>query len=149
MPWPCYFIEEPPLCSFEHDGKIYHYVDTRGMRVGAMWYSRGDDGKIIDEATRRAWNLADHYWAHNAQRPPLYVALPCVYSTGPGLQVFGVDWKCYSKEQGHYGGWQVSGAPPAITVQPSINIVGSYHGWLQNGVVSEDCEGRVYAGLPR
>lgn len=40
--------------------------------------------------------------------------------------------------------WTVNGDPPNISVSPSINAVGDYHGWLQNGVLSDDCEGRRF-----
>ena len=43
--------------------------------------------------------------------------------------------------------WQVSGEPPNVTVRPSINIVGSYHGWITDGVISDDVEGRTFQGI--
>jgi hypothetical protein len=32
--------------------------------------------------------------------------------------------------------WQRSGEAPMITVAPSINIVGAWHGWLRDGKLS-------------
>ena len=32
-------------------------------------------------------------------------------------------------------GWKVTGALPNVTVHPSINIVGSWHGWIRAGVI--------------
>lgn len=143
--WKCKFFVDPPLESYELTGKTYYYVDTSKLLVGAMWHPRGDDGKLIDlEIHRTKGHLTDHYWDHNAVvRLPINVALPCRYSTGDGIQVFCIDSKCHDS-RGYYDGWTVSGEIPNITVHPSINIVGSYHGWLQNGVVSQDCEGRNY-----
>lgn len=51
--------------------------------------------------------------------------------------------------------WSVTGEAPNFTVSPSINCYESrgkdgvlyrqgWHGWLQNGVLSDDCEGRTY-----
>jgi hypothetical protein len=51
--------------------------------------------------------------------------------------------------------WEVTGEAPNFTVTPSINCLEirnkdgnvwhpGYHGWLQNGVLSDDCEGRIY-----
>lgn len=40
--------------------------------------------------------------------------------------------------------WQRSGEPPRITARPSIASPG-YHGWLTDGVLSDDLEGRSYA----
>lgn len=69
---------------------------------------------------------------HAAKRPPLIVQLPG--RGGP----FCMD-ALYANEA-----WTVTGDPPNITVSPSINAVGDYHGWLQNGVLSDDCEGRTF-----
>jgi len=51
-------------------------------------------------------------------------------------------------------GWDVTikgemcdGEPLYITVHPSINCVGSYHGWLKNGIISKDVEGRKYPDI--
>ena len=45
--------------------------------------------------------------------------------------------------------WDVVGEAPNFTVNPSINFhpgdrQHGWHGWLQNGVLSDDCEGRTY-----
>lgn len=40
--------------------------------------------------------------------------------------------------------WTRTGVPPNVTVTPSVNAVGRYHGWLRDGVLTEDCEGRVF-----
>ncbi|MDB5056000.1 MAG: hypothetical protein JWM44_4050 [Bacilli bacterium] len=46
-------------------------------------------------------------------------------------------------------GWNVIGEAPNFTVTPSINRYASYnhkgwHGYITNGVLTDDCEGRVY-----
>lgn len=69
----------------------------------------------------------------------------------PNRDIFDI----YSKSSdGTY--WTVTGDAPNFTVSPSINCkhdVGDsapwwalrgWHGWLQNGVLSADCEGRQY-----
>jgi hypothetical protein len=45
--------------------------------------------------------------------------------------------------------WTRTGTPPEITMSPSINFTGSYHGWVQNGYVTEECEGRRFDDLGR
>ena len=80
--------------------------------------------------------LSDYYREQNTGRRPLFVILP-------GRHLFLVDGKCW-KDGKAYGGWTVTGDAPNITISPSINIGGNYHGWLQNGVISEDCEGRKF-----
>jgi hypothetical protein len=48
-------------------------------------------------------------------------------------------------EQGkprRFPAWTRTGEPPNVTANPSINWVGFYHGWLKNGVLTDDCEAR-------
>ncbi len=33
--------------------------------------------------------------------------------------------------------WLVTGQPPNLTVTPSINVVGVWHGWIRNGELVE------------
>ena len=40
--------------------------------------------------------------------------------------------------------WTRTGEAPNVTVTPSINNVGRYHGWLTNGVLTDNCEGRKF-----
>jgi hypothetical protein len=42
------------------------------------------------------------------------------------------------------GHWTRTGNAPHLTVTPSILTPG-YHGWLQNGILSDDLDGRTYA----
>jgi hypothetical protein len=43
-------------------------------------------------------------------------------------------------------GWTLTltedGSP--FTATPSVNVEGCYHGWLQNGALTDDCEGRAF-----
>jgi hypothetical protein len=40
--------------------------------------------------------------------------------------------------------WTVTGKPPNVSATPSINFVGKYHGYVTNGVVTDDVEGRKF-----
>ncbi len=40
--------------------------------------------------------------------------------------------------------WTRTGALPMVTARPSINSVGRYHGWLTDGVLSDDVDGRHF-----
>ncbi len=45
--------------------------------------------------------------------------------------------------------WTVTGEAPMLTARPSINCLTDevgigYHGWLTDGVLSDDLEGRTY-----
>lgn len=61
----------------------------------------------------------------------------------------GVEWMIYSYASGNpKSKWTVQGAPPNITVSPSISQVGIYHGYIRNGVITDDCEGRKFPKFP-
>jgi hypothetical protein len=122
--------------------KIVEYTDWTEMKIGDMFY-----GPTESEAYARdlKWdslvrvyskNLSNYYRVHNSHRRPLFVVLP-------GNTLFCVDGQCWSNGE-CYGGWSVTGDAPLITVQPSINLGGVYHGFLQHGIISPDCEGRQY-----
>lgn len=61
----------------------------------------------------------------------------------------GAHWGIYGRMSDGSPGWDVTGELPNITARPSINsyptkIHEGYHGWLTNGVLSDDLEGRMY-----
>jgi hypothetical protein len=134
MPWECRLVVPT--------GRI----SQTGARVGDMFfYNEAADPKPDDYESdlwhwARLWAagkvLSEHYWQHNSHRLPLLVWLP-------GLELFCVDGMTMNKGR-RSGGWQVTGTAPLITVAPSINCVGRYHGHLQAGVITDDCEGRRY-----
>lgn len=153
MSWLCQLIDvvDTQLIEFEPppgggvsgetmlvtaDGQLHSIAE---LPIGTMFYGRQDDG--WPWYCCRDDKLADYYKQHNQHRPPILVLLP-------GRTLFCLDGACWGpgpdNKIRYYGGWQVTGTAPMITVAPSINIVGSYHGWLQNGVISDDCEGRRY-----
>lgn len=69
---------------------------------------------------------------------PYFIALPGGSCWSPWCMA-------YNAEQGHHGdGWTMTGPLEALTVTPSINAVGSYHGFVTAGVISDDCEGRKF-----
>jgi hypothetical protein len=54
----------------------------------------------------------------------------------------GTDWMIDGPAR-NGGGWTRTGEPPHITARPSIASPG-YHGWLDNGILSDDLDGRSY-----
>jgi len=83
--------------------------------------------------------LSPAYLAERRQkRQPLVVVLP-------GGAYFCIDCRAWSEGKSYGDGWTVTGEPPNVTLSPSINIIGHYHGWIQNGVITDDCEGRTFA----
>jgi hypothetical protein len=141
-------------------------LDFDKFAIGDMAYYHEAGIPLRNAARLRELHLTAHYFAHNAGRPPLVLALPDYSSPGAKLY-FTVDGQCYSGTctrcqksvgrgcacpgvwtvRGHYDAWTVSGAPPAITVAPSINYdvpaqdgypaEHRYHGFVQNGIIGD------------
>lgn len=128
MPWPCTgpYVSRDAACE-ANDGKP--------PRIGAIWY----DHRLL--AARHRPSLSQKYLA---QRAPLVIALP-----GYDFPLDALEWKWDGTKVIYHGnGWTISGDPPKITVTPSINLYGIWHGHITNGVVTKDAEGRVFAGEP-
>lgn len=124
MPWTCRLILEPELDEHGH-------IDMSKREVGDMWYLNLPQEELLKR------NLTAQYFSKNSNRKPLVVLLP-------GKTYFLIDGKCFNHQRGYYDGWEVNGDPPNITVSPSINIEGRYHGFLQNGVIGDDVDGRKF-----
>lgn len=97
---------------------------------------RGDIGDVDEHPAIGDAFYDDDYPSHaissaHAGKRPICVRLPgnvyfCVYSKQitDGVQ--------------HEPGWAVSGEPDALTLQPSVNIKGIWHGFITNGAFSPD-----------
>lgn len=73
----------------------------------------------------------------------------CLVVKLPGLiggVMRGILWHIDHPTSDDGPGWTRTGTPPNVTATPSINFVGYYHGWLTNGVLSDDVEGRTFDG---
>lgn len=81
---------------------------------------------------RREWLSTGYLERHLANRPPVWVYLP------------GGRWICVDARPDKGMEWQVGGDPPRITVMPAIHLVGVYCGWLIDGVLGDDRDGRTY-----
>lgn len=126
MTWPCRLLDKCPL-------DVHGWPDLSAMQIGDMYFIDAPEAEL-----REKYQLSDYYWTNNVRnRKPLMIVLPWGNGERLSKQFFSVDGKCYSGEKGYYGGWTVTGTPPAITVAPSINIVSSYHGFVQNGIVGD------------
>ena len=129
MPWTIRMIPAPG------DGP----EDTafKDLRVGDMWFAP----YLLEYPEGHIFRPAAKYYTRNSGRPPLVVCLPALAGGRVDWCVDGPPW-IGGKPTGD--GWDVSGEPPLITVSPSVNIHGCYHGFIQNGVISDDCENRKY-----
>lgn len=132
MPWQCRLVgsreERQQLKDTQPDGRL---------PIGTMWYHHeGPPAGTVREPN--AFLSVEYYRDHLGKRPALWVRLPnrddfCLDSVSRD-----------GRADGSGRGWTVTGDAPNVTVSPSINDVGYYHGWLQNGVLSEDVEGRTF-----
>ncbi len=94
---------------------------------------------LVGSGNESATRLSPQYYSVNGLvRPPLVVFMP-------GNRPFCVDHVFSSGERGWHGsGWKVSGDPENLTLQPSVNLVGTYHGYITDGVIGDEVEGRKY-----
>ena len=116
-----------------------HLVDKRPSGLGEpgdMWFTEVE-GETPDYYCHEG-RLSDEYVAtYLGKRRPLVVVIGFIHpQPGEKGQVgFGIDTATTSGDRHH--GWTVTGEAPNITVSPSINIIGLWHGWLTNGVLSD------------
>jgi len=154
MPWPIRFLEAPRLRHY--DGT----VNFDKLSIGDLCYYHYQGKPCMDRAVLDRLNLTAYYFANNAHRPPLILAMPDAASPGRP-RYFMVDGQCYSNKctrcghrcwdkckcpgehtpRGYYDGWTVTGVAPNITVQPSVDFDDEgekhYHGFVQNGVIGD------------
>lgn len=73
--------------------------------------------------------LSDAYWnLPEPRRDPLCVVLP------EGTHFY-LDSKQVTDGLMHEPGWTITGTAPMVTVSPSINCLGRWHGFLESGVL--------------
>ncbi len=85
--------------------------------------------KLTDFEGRKEIGAIWHYPAETR----LFITLPCG-------SAFPAD--------GHHetaDPWTVTGEPPTLTIAPSINVHGGWHGFIKNGVISDDMGGKTFA----
>ena len=103
------------------------------VQVGEMWLApwllKGG------QPTSETYLSTTYINERMAHRAPLMVRLPG-----------GIDFCLDSRADcpGGEVGWTVTGEPPHITVSPSINVMRTYHGFIRQGVITDDCEGRTF-----
>lgn len=130
MPWTCRLRE----FTLDDHGQSFAVGDM--FYLPRHLYDHPDDPVYWLRHWER--HLSDYYRQHNSHRAPIMVCLP-------GNCLWCVDSQTVDNGQwSGASGWTVTGEAPFITVAPSINIGGTYHGYLQNGVISDDVDGRSY-----
>lgn len=71
-------------------------------------------------------------WSYPSQPDRVFITLPCG-------SAFPAD--------GHHetaDPWRVTGELPNISMQPSIRVHGGWHGFITDGVLSDDLEHKVF-----
>ena len=117
MTWPVYFVEDAGLSQDPSDEgvkwSLVRKTDGTVLRLrdadpGAMWINAHCQNKTCKGAERGG----------------------CLVVKIPG----GNNWQIDHPESGGNASyWTREGEPPNVTVSPSINIPGYYHGWLRAG----------------
>ena len=133
MSWPCFIVSlrhhPPEKCA---DG---------GMMTHA--YFVGADGKIYETNRERAQRHGHLLLVPGAMylvpRHVVHDGCDLIHVWLPG----GRFWCPQRPANNSNRPWVCRGEPPLLTCSPSVDI-SVYHGWLQNGVLSDDVEGRVY-----
>lgn len=115
MSWPVRMVPAPVTSD-----------DYAALRAGDAFECAPADRPLFQ-------NIAPEH----AGKRAVLVKLPC----GTLFNIYGTTWS-----QGRAGpsGWSVSGTAPSVTLSPSVNIGGGWHGYIRDGVISDDVSGRTF-----
>lgn len=122
MSWPIRLIPAPTN-DVGPDGK----TGFERRAVGDAWF------EDRPEKVRRRHLLSPEH----AGKRALVLVLPC----GTDFAVYGPTW---TAGQAGAKGWVVAGDPPRLTLTPSVNIGGGWHGHIRDGVISDDVSGIAF-----
>lgn len=106
-------------------------------QIGDAWYA---DYLINDPDYATFWNnrkSPEYVRDWEGKRPPIYIQLPAPDGGS-------VHWCIDEKASNSDSGWTVIGELPNLTITPSILMYGCYHGWVRDGELTDDIEGRTY-----
>lgn len=116
---------------------LEHEPKPGEAKPGDMWFCPWYLENIDAESLKTI--LSPQYISETmAKRAPICVALP-------GGAQWIVDGLPYDEQFNPKidSGWKVSGEAPNLTASPSIKT-SSYHGYLRDGVLTDDLDGRRY-----
>ena len=105
-------------------------LDKTPKEVGDVWLAPYLQGH------RRLSPEYKTTWLGN--RPPMVIRLP-------GPTDFCPDF-CADDTN---SGWQVQGGAAGLSFIPSVNILGTWHGFVTRGEITDDLEGRTYDAMGR
>jgi len=128
MPWQCR-MREPPTTEERWGGDV---------QIGEMWYA---PWLLTEDGQPAAPDYLSTTYVEQRMgcRPPLMVRLPG-----------GIDFCIDSRADSPGGerGWHIEGKPPNLTLSPSINVLGVYHGFIRGGVITDDLSRKGLGGGP-
>lgn len=113
----------------------WNRADGTAFQIGDLFLPHGTLQGQRFVTPGQDWCVSLTYLAqHAARRAPLVVILPC-------LTPFCLDG--VPLRAGHVmldeAGWTVTGEIPSLTVTPSINVGGGWHGHIAAGVIGPHC----------
>lgn len=132
MSWPLRFRSDPEPWLDAQIGDCWYYPNWRD---DSPFQEQMRQHFIDFQASRQ---YVDQ-WAD--KRPPILVYLPPGFPFSPDERYRPADDSNVERN-----GWAVTGSieDGSLVVSPSVNVVGTYHGWINNGGVSDDVEGRRF-----
>lgn len=127
--WKCFKVKGIRRVRMGRSGHqlLWKLPDGRWVRfdqlpVGAMWHTN---------------DLPDDYDAKKRYKGDK--ASICVVVPGKSI------WHMHHLGTDGTSKWTVEGEIPNVTAKPSINFIGRYHGYVDEGYVSDDYEGREFS----
>lgn len=121
MPWPLFMVAHD-------DSDAWEKRDTPGACWTMETFLEPQNRHRLSPEYLRDWD---------GKRPPLMICTPD-----------GNWWMVDCLSSNGVSGWTITGEPPNLTAHPSIGS-SDYHGWLKDGVLSDDLEGRSYSQHPK
>lgn len=120
MSWPLKMID---FQAPEYEG--------RGWPAGSCWFITPENWGGYEAVMEQISPEYVRDWQD--KRPPLMVAIP-----GRGTDGWTFPFCVDMRASDSPNGWSLTGEPPNISVTPSIDAVGAYHGHITNGVLTDD-----------
>ena len=115
----------------------YRFVEEDNRQVFVSEYYAAEDGRRWAVRDLPPGAMYDSWWGPekgpNGEPWWVLVLPPGGHNT----------WDIYGPASNSKTGWTITGTAPKLTASPSI-LVPRYHGWLRDGVLTDDCEGRTY-----
>ena len=146
MPWPLCFRDDPKPWENARPGDCWYYPE---------WTEQAHPYPLVRNYFMEHQASVQYIEQNARERPPIIVYLPLAPGVGehsgfpfsPDEKYRGGQWGANLDRMG----WTVTGRleDSTLTVQPSVNVIGTYHGWIGNGMVSDDVEGRTAGTGPK